>query len=243
MLENIAKIPVIGWVAIIVITIIAGVIVFLSGLRIKKGEFEIGIGAAKIDNRIKKQREQERKDESLRMWLYRESQEIDAKIKADLRRVVRDLEDTISGIFAPYLQCEFPSILVTNMIKSELFQRIDDNNLRLKFAKLEIQTYLSEITRRIESKYNAFLYHILSNKKNCGEAYPKWDDIDESIKYLLLTWSRLSIAILQSRIDEKIKLYTAHRDKFLLDEYKESSVDEPVEKNRAYLASLEVSEK
>ena len=69
-----------------------------KNVKFKKGDIEAGIiskDVAKEVKTISATSKSDKKDEKTRMLLFRESNEIDERLSADLRRIVRSLDDDI----------------------------------------------------------------------------------------------------------------------------------------------------
>ena len=246
-MDNLSNISETGWIVILILGSLLLVFIFLiiwfKGVRAKKGDTELAFGnstdkkIAKFRKELEKQKQAEKHDDELRKQLYRKSLEIDDRMKADMRRVVRSMNEEIYVPFQEYMKCDFPAAQVKTLIKDELFQCIDENHLREKLRKSEISGYLADVLRGIEKEYELFTAKI--GRITCGEAYPAWNDIEESISILVFNWASKMKEVLISRMNEKITLYQSERDHFLLAEFKTNSVDEPIDKNRRYLSSIE----
>lgn len=233
-------IPVIGWIVIGFGLILLFIVLMTKNVRFKKGDIEAGIiskDVAKEVKTISATSKSDKKDDKTRMLLFRESNEIDERLSADLRRIVRSLDDEIFSIFEKYIKCEFPAVMLTNKIKAELFQRIEENNLRVKLSGTELNLYIKDIEDEIEKSYLLFTRRI--EKVTCGENYPSWSDIESSLFLLLSSWADKSIHALVTRINEKIKLYEESANLFELEENRISSIDEPIKKNEKYIRNLE----
>lgn len=70
------------------------------------------------------------------------------------------------------------------------------------------------------------------------ESYPAWKEIKPAVELLINTWASETVAILKKRITEKIDVYNAERDNFILPENKDNAVDYPVKKNKQYIKQL-----
>lgn len=242
-----AAISIAGWFVIGFIALLLFILFWFKGGKVKRGDDEFCLGNNSTDKKIDafraeldKKKKAERHDEELRKDLYRKSLEIDDKMKADMRRDVRSMNEEIYSVFNGYMKCDFPACQVKNLIKDEFFQCIDENHLREKLSGWEISGYVTDRVRDIGKDYELFVAKI--GKITCGESYPPWVDIKESIVIIVLSWTRRTREILIKRINEKIKAYSEKRDQFFLDEYKKNSVDAPIEKNTKYLAALKEGE-
>lgn len=237
------SIPVTGWIVIGVLGFLIFLLAWFKGFRVKKGDNELALGAstdkklAKFRDELSSRKQAEQHDEELRKRLYRGSIEIDDRMKADMRRVVRSMNAEIFAAFEPYMRCDFPAAQVKNLIKDEFFQCIDENHLREKLSVNEIRGYLVDVLSDIQKEYRLFISKV--GIITCGEAYPSWDEIQDAIQIMVFNWSERMKEVLINRMEEKIELYKSERDHFLLENFKQNSVDDPVEKNLRYLASLD----
>ena len=242
-MERVQYIPTAGWLVIGMGLILLFVLVWFRGLKLGAGDKSVSIGDTvdKKLNTLKTELEEKEAarahDEEIRKSLFRESNIIDDKVKADMRRIVRSLSDDIYRVFTQYVKCEFPAVQVENFIKGELFQRIDENHMREKLSFSEISGYLADVNHDIHKEYVVFLS--ATRKTTCGEGYPSWDEISQGINIILYSWANNTRDVICTRTREKISLYKAARDRFLLAEYRKTSVDDPIRKNEGYLSSLE----
>jgi hypothetical protein len=232
-----------GWVTIMVLIVALFLLIWFKGLKFRKGDTQVSVGE-EIENKIlelKKtvdERENIRTgDEEIRKDLFRESNAIDDRLKADMRRIVRSLNDSIFPVFGPFVKCEFPSVRVVDIIKSELMQRIDENHMRERLRSIEIKGYIEEISEDIRKEYNVFLRTVSATR--CGEDYPSWESVADGVSIILINWAERTKNAICARTREKIASYSSARNRFTIEEYRKKSVDDPIEKNRGYLASLE----
>ncbi|MFA6855824.1 MAG: hypothetical protein WCR31_01325 [Treponema sp.] len=151
-----------------------------------------------------------------------------------MKRVIRDLDDKITFIFSKYLKCSFPSQEIFQFIFDELFQRIEDNNLRKKFSTAEKSGSISDIEYKIKTKYVLFRIGNLT----CGESYPKWNTVCNDVHSMVEQWADAEITILVDVIRNKLSMYDENSSLFSTDEYKDSVVTIPAQKNMTYLADL-----
>ena len=244
-MQNLDKIPVIGWgvIALIAVLIfIALIAVIRKGIAFGWGDKKIALGKVdkKLDNfkaEIDEQNKKRMEDEELRKALFRKSGEIDEKLIADERRVIRRLYEPIKNIFKTNIKCEMPYITAAEIIKDELLERIDYNNLKEKLASKERRGYIQDILYNIEVDYKAFLQKI--PRLPCGtEKYPAWYEIRLELEKLVNSWADSMIDAISIRIKEKIEMYEAEKDKFILPEYKTLCIDFPIKKNEKYLKNL-----
>ena len=235
-MENLDKIPPIGWgvIALIAILIfIALIVVVRKGAVLGWGDKKIDSFKAEIDEQNKKRME----DEELRKALFRRSGEIDEKLKADERRVIRRLYEPIKNLFKANIKCELPALTAAEIIKDELLERVDYNNLKEKLTSKERHGYIQDILYNIEIDYKAFLLKI--PRLPCGaENYPAWREIRPDLEKLVNSWADSMIEVMSIRIKEKIEMYESEKDKFILPEYKILCIDFPIKKNEKYLKNL-----
>lgn len=238
-----------GWLVIAFIAVLVFILVFFAlrkGVRLGVGDKKIIVGDVEreVDNKlfsfkaeIEKREKSRQKDEELRKQLFRAAVEIDEKIKADNRRVIRKLTPAIQEIFKPFGGCEFAIINAVEIIRDELTERIDYNCIRERLSVTERQGYIADILHHIKIGYETFLLKI--PRLPCSiDTYPAWRDIRPAVEVLINTWANETTAILKKRINEKIEIYTAERESFLLPENKDNAVDFPVKKNKHYIKKL-----
>lgn len=228
-------ISVVGWCVIGVVAVLLFILLKTEKIKIKKGDTEFGIGMEEKVKEIDDKANAERKDMSTRMLLYRLISEIDDKLHADLKRATRNTEDTVYGIFSN-LHCEYPVVMLVSQLKSELFQRIDENNLRVKLSQTEIKDYLWEIKKNLEKRYESFISK--SKTSSCKIEYADWSSVEKKLDKLLEDWSKSCINYLIKRMKEKIDLYKEWENKFETSEYKEDSILNPIRKNMNYIVAL-----
>lgn len=244
-MENLDKIPPIGWgvIALIAILIfIALIVVIRKGAVLGWGDKKIALGKVdkKLDSfkaEIDEQNKKRMEDEELRKALFRRSGEIDEKLKADERRVIRRLYEPIKNLFKANIKCELPALTAAEIIKDELLERVDYNNLKEKLTSKERHGYIQDILYNIEIDYKAFLLKI--PRLPCGtENYPAWREIRPELEKLVNSWAGSMIEVMSTRIKEKIEMYESEKDKFILPEYKILCIDFPIKKNEKYLKNL-----
>jgi hypothetical protein len=153
-----------------------------------------------------------------------------------MKRVIRGLDDKITSIFSKYSKCSFPSQEIYQFISDELFQRVEDNNLRNKFSTAEKNGYISDIEYKIKTKYETFLLRI--GNLTCGESYPKWNTVSNDVHSMVEQWTDAEITILVDVIRNKLSMYDENSSRFSTDEYKDSAITIPVQKNMTYLTNL-----
>lgn len=234
----------IGWIVIgiIALTIIVGVIIIAlrRGFSYDIDDKVLAVGKInqKIDDKIEKSREIEHKDKDLQNLLHGKAEIIDKKITADLKRIIRNLDKPVSEIFSQYMKCEFPFGEPYRIISTELFQRLEDNNIREKYSLSESKGYVQDIMRNIKAKYENFLRQL--SVSPCKESYPKWSVVEPEIEIIINSWILDSRAILCERIYEKILMYKEYKLQFQLEDYKNSACVKPMYKNEQYLAKMGV---
>ena len=245
-MEHIASIPAVGWVVIGVIAVLVFILLLVAvrkGIRFGWGNKIVSVGKAldkKLDDfkaEVDLRDKNRMKDEEARKTLFRKSGEIDEKLKADERRVVRRLYEPIKNIFKMYIKCEMPGLTAAEIIKDELNERVDYNNMRERLNAKERGGYVSDILFNIETDYKAFLSKI--PRLPCGtEAYPEWSVIKADVEKIINRWADEMIEVITGRINEKIEMYMSEKDNFILPEYRELCIDFPIRKNKRYIKNL-----
>ena len=245
-MESIVNLPIIGWIVLLIIAVLIFIVTMVHGIRLVFGDKSLSIGG-KLDKKIdgvKKELTDKVKntlhDEQLRLMLYKKSIHIDEHLNADLRKTVRKLDNKICTLLEPYSISFFLSMGISEIIKGELNERIDYNNIREKLSGRERAGYLEDILLDIRDKYSTFLIHLLTHSQSLKE-YPEWANIEQPIRNLISNWEEDVIKLLREHIEEKIKIYVDEKDNFITEEYTENSINYPINKNKKYLKDLEVS--
>ncbi|MGP1520050.1 MAG: hypothetical protein ACTTIZ_00845 [Treponema sp.] len=240
---DLSGIPFIGWIVILVVAFLIFILLMIKGVKLAFGDNSLSIGG-KLDKKIdgvKKELIDKANntlhDEQLRIILYRKSITIDEHLNADLRKIVRRLDGKICTLLEPFSNSFFLSMGISEIIKGELNERIDYNNIREKLSGRERKEYLEDILSDIKDKYSTFLLHLLKQSRDINE-YPDWETIEKSIRDLINNWEEEVISLLSHHIGEKIKIYIDAKDDFKTVEYVENSITYPIEKNKKYLKEL-----
>jgi hypothetical protein len=219
----------------VIIAILLFILAIKRGFTIKNGNKSFGINNF-VDTKIAQSRQTELHDRDLQNSLYNQALAIDSRGAADMKRVIRGLDDKITSIFSKYSKCSFPSQEIYQFISDELFQRIEDNNLRKKFSTAEKSGYISDIEYKIKCKYETFLLRI--DNLTCGESYPKWNTVCNDVHSIVEQWVEAEITILVDVIRSKLAMYDENKNQFSTAEYKDSAITIPVQKNMTYLVNL-----
>ncbi len=243
-MEQAATIPPIGWVVIGFIAILVFIVLMKRGVKFGNGEKSVFVGKA-IDKRIddfKKEIEIKEKqrmfDENFSRELLRKSNQIDEHLTADCRRSVRRIDNDVSEIFEQYLKSPLAVSAVCSLIKSELYERLDYNNMKDKLSLRDRKVYCADILKDIHNRYSTF--YLQAQKLASAAYYPEWEVIEISVKNLIEKWAENIINLYHEHIQEKIALYQNSRSTFETEEYKKKSIDYPIEKNKKYLKLLGV---
>ena len=243
-MEGLGSIPVIGWVVIFAISVLIFIIIMVHGIRFVLGNKTLSIGGRldkKIDD-VKKvmldKAQDSLHDEQMRIELYRKSVTIDEHLNADLRKLVRKQDEKICSLLSSFSSSFYLSMGISEIIKGELNERIDYNNIREKLSGRERQEYLEDILSDIRDKYSTFLIHLLTQSDGCLHEYPQWEDIKQPTEELIKNWEEEVIRLLKNHIKEKIKIYADAINDFKTAEYKKSSIEIPIQKNKQYLQGL-----
>lgn len=242
---DLSGIPFMGWIVILIVAFLIFIVLMVNGIRLGIGDKSLSIGG-KLDKKIEGVKKElidkandTLHDEQLRIMLYKKSIAIDEHLNADLRKNVRKLDGKICSLLEPFSNSFFLSMGISEIIKGELNERIDYNNIREKLSGRERKEYLEDILSDIKDKYSTFLLHLLKQSKDINE-YPDWESIEKQIRDLVNGWEEEVIELLNYHIEEKIKIYVDAKDGFKTTEYIENSVTYPIEKNKKYLKELEI---
>lgn len=230
-----ANISIIGWIVIGIVAVLLFILLKTETIKFKKGDTEFGIGMQEKVQQLDAEATAERKDMAVRMNLHRLIQDIDDKLHADLKRATRNTEECVYGIFTN-LKCEYPVVMLVSQLKSELFQRIDENNLRQRLSQSEIKDYLWEIKQNLKNRYESFLAK--SKHSICDIQYSDFATIEKQVDKMLEDWAKSCIKYLIKRMNEKLDLYKEWETSFITSEYKENSIYNPIRKNQNYIKAL-----
>ena len=226
-------IPVIGWVVIGFIAML----VFIAIVLLTKKGVDLSVGDKKLSiGKINKRLDDNIEDEELRKTLFKRSIAIDEHLNADLRKTVRRLDGNIRTLLEPFFSSFLPVLIVEGIIKDELNERLDYNNIREKLSSAERADYLYDIVRDIGHAFSAFVLHLLKTQKE--EKLPEWADIKQPIEKLISEWEKEVVALLIKHIEEKTAMYEAAQTQFKTKEYIKTSIAYPLEKNKKYLQEL-----
>ena len=243
---DISGIPVTGWIVILIIAFLIFILLMVNGIRLGIGDKSLSIGG-KLDKKIEVVKKElidkannTLHDEQLRIILYKKSITIDEHLNADLRKNVRKLDNKICSLLEPFSNSFFLSMGISEIIKGELNERIDYNNIREKLSGRERREYLEDILSDIKDKYSTFLLHLLKQSRDINE-YPCWESIENLIRELVNNWEEEVIKLLVHHMKEKINIYIDAKDDFKTSEYIENSITYPIEKNKKYLKELGAS--
>lgn len=72
----------------------------------------------------------------------------------------------------------------------------------------------------------------------CGEVYPEWEKIEESVISLVKKWLLQCLDCYIVNVNKKISLYKKMSSKFILEDMRELSTVLPMKKNRRYFSDL-----
>lgn len=230
-----ANISIVGWIVIGIVAVLLFILLKTETIKFKKGDTEIGIGMQEKVQKMDEEATAERKDMSSRMNLHRLIQNIDEKLHADLKRATRNTEESVYGIFTN-LKCEYPVVMLVSQLKSELFQRIDENNLRQRLSVDEKKDYLWEIKHNLKNRYESFLAK--SKHSICDIQYSEFASIEDQVDKMLEEWAQSCTNYLIKRMNEKILLYKDWESVFITSEYKDNSIYNPIKKNQNYIKDL-----
>ncbi|MGP1530059.1 MAG: hypothetical protein ACTTI3_06940 [Treponema sp.] len=226
-------IPVIGWA---VIGFIA-TLIFIAIMRFTAKGVDLSVGDKKLSiGKINKRLDDNIEDEELRKTLFKRSIAIDEHLNADLRKTVRRLDGKIRSLLEPFFSSFLSVLIVEGIIKDELNERLDYNNIREKLSSAERADYLYEIVKDIGHAFSAFVLQLLKTQKE--EKLPEWADLKPSIEQLISEWEKEVTTLLIRHIEEKASMYEAAQTQFKTKEYIKTSIIYPLEKNQKYLQEL-----
>ncbi|TAH55188.1 MAG: hypothetical protein EWM51_03650 [Treponema sp.] len=227
-MQNISDI---GWIVLGILGFLVFVVLMLRGVKLGIGDKTVSVGS--VDRRFTELKA----DDEERKKLFKFASHVDDSLKGDLRRIVRSIDEAISNI-NPNALCEFTSVRIVDIIKGELFQRLDDNNLKECLSVTMREGYFQDIERRVRERYNFFQNKTSATK--CGDVYPEWEQVEPAIYVLIRTWGDESIKALASRMREKIERYIEARSLFRSPSARKENCDDCITRNRGYLKNLGV---
>lgn len=236
------QIPLIGWLVIAFIATLIFIVLMSKGLKFGFSGKTVSIGE-KMDKKIGdfkqeiEKKELERVyDESFSRELLRKSQKIDEHLSAECRKSVRRIDRDVAPIFKNYLKSPLSIAAVASLIKEELNERLDYNNMKEKLSRNERTAYCNDIVNDIHDRYSTFY---LQAEKLVGKGvYPEWETVERNVQILISVWSIKIINSYISHLNRKIELYQQSRKVFKTEEYKQKSIDYPIQKNQNYIKML-----
>lgn len=220
----------IGWIVLAFVAVLIFIVIMLRGGSFKLGDKELTIG------KLNKKMDDSFEDEELRKILFKKSIGIDEHLNADLRRSVRRLDSKICAMLEPAFSSFLLIMGLASIIKDELNERIDYNNIKEKLSSSERQDYLFDIIKDIKNAFSTFTLAL--QKQNKNEQMPEWSSIATDILQLVSDWEKDVVSLLIKHIEQKITMYEQSKDKFKTAEYIKSSITYPLEKNKKYLKDL-----
>ena len=223
-------IPIFGWAVIAFCAVLIFIIIMKQGIALGWGDKKMAIG------KLNKKVDDSFKDEELRKTLFKKSIGIDEHLNADLRRTVRRMDSKISGALEQFFNSFLSITSFAAIIKDELNERIDYNNIREKLSSSERADYLYEIVKDIKNAFSTFVLHL--QKSNKDEKLPEWTTLKKPVEQLIADWEREVVQILMKHIEEKIEMYEQSKAQFKTEDYVKTSITYPLEKNKKYLADL-----
>ena len=242
MLDFVNSMNVAGWVSITIIAILIFIVLMMRGIQFGWGDKSVAIGK-RLDNKLeafKKDIELERvrknQDEALQKELFKKAITFDDYLEASLIKSVKKLENDVYNIFKPFLICQYPILCVADIFEDALMERVHFNNMKKKLMKENRVSYLYSIVEDIKRNYIVF-YEQLQNL-HCGEVYPEWEKIEESVISLVKKWLLQCLDCYIVNVNKKISLYKKMSSKFILEDMRELSTVLPMKKNRRYFSDL-----
>jgi len=242
MLDFVNSMNVAGWVSITIIAILIFIVLMMRGIQFGWGDKSVAIGK-RLDNKLeafKKDIELERvkknQDEALQKELFKKTIAFDDYLEASLIKSVKKLENDVYNIFKPFLICQYPALCVADIFEDALRERVHFNNMKKKLMKENRVSYLYSIVEDIKRNYIVF-YEQLQNL-HCGEVYPEWEKIEESVISLVRKWLLQCLDCYIVNVNKKISLYKKMSSKFILEDMRELSTVLPMKKNRRYFSDL-----
>ena len=242
MLDFVNSMNVAGWVSITIIAILIFIVLMMRGIQFGWGDKSVAIGK-RLDNKLeafKKDIELERvrknQDEALQKELFKKTITFDDYLEASLIKSVKKLENDVYNIFKPFLNCQYPILCVADIFEDALMERVHFNNMKKKLMKENRVSYLYSIVEDIKRNYIVF-YEQLQNL-HCGEVYPEWEKIEESVISLVKKWLLQCLDCYIVNVNKKISLYKKMSSKFILEDMRELSTVLPMKKNRRYFSDL-----
>ena len=242
MLDFVNSMNVAGWVSITIIAILIFIVLMMRGIQFGWGDKSVAIGK-RLDNKLeafKKDIELERvkknQDEALQKELFKKTIDFDDYLEASLIKSVKKLENDVYNIFKPFLICQYPALCVADIFEDALMERVHFNNMKKKLMKENRVSYLYSIVEDIKRNYIVF-YEQLQNL-HCGEVYPEWEKIEESVISLVRKWLLQCLDCYIVNVNKKISLYKKKSSKFILEDMRELSTVLPMKKNSRYFSDL-----
>ncbi len=241
-MDFLANISNLGWVVIAFIAALIFVVVMFRGIKLGRGDKHVFIGK-QIDERLeafKKEIEvndlKRLHDEELRKSLHKRSLKIDEQLMADMRKKVRRIDIKVAKIFEAYKLTSLLITVISSLIKDELNERLDYNNVKVNLSLKEKKEYCLEILSDVKDRYNSFYAN--AGKLSAVHAIPEWEKIKVDIEKLIFDWGNDIVQALDTRIKEKIEMYKTEKPQFKTEKYIKNSITDPIAKNKKYIEAL-----
>lgn len=242
MIEFLHSLSPIGWAAIIIIAFMIFIVLMVKGISIGWGDKAIAIGK-KMDNKLEAFKNEieienikKNHDEILQKNLFNKCLVLDDFLFASLVQTVKKTELKVYNLFNSFLHCQYPASYVADIFEDVLMEKVNFNNMKERFTNNNRNEYIAEIIFEIKKNYLIF-YEKLAGL-HCGEQYPKWEEIEEGVKELVMNWVLECMNCYTENVIKKIKMYKRNEANFNLESIKKEACLYPLSKNKKYLAAL-----
>jgi hypothetical protein len=240
-MDWLSSLPLYGWIFItLIVFAVLGVIVFLllRGFKGKFGPLEIGGLREELDSKIKETREEEnkiREDNDLGIELKKFTDEVDNNLRADLISKIEETDKKANEFFVGS-ECEFPIFRFMELIKKELYNRVNYNDLKNRLKTSSRDAYIKRLKDDIRNEYD-HTYRLTLNLR-CGFKYPSFSVVEQQL-FSTVDWVMAEfLSIEKLRVKEKIAKYEEVRSLFKTDIRRVKHVDIPLKRNQKYLTEL-----
>jgi hypothetical protein len=228
-MEFLGSISTIGWVVICIAFIALLIFLGAHGLRIKAGDKYIGIGGAKRDIIEKEE------DDDICHELKKFADNVDQNLHADIIALIEDFDLLINNI-ATGEKCFFTLLRFSEIIKHELYRRVNYNNLKEHLSVSSRAWYVKDIKKQIAQRYNEFRH--TAGLAVCGEMYPDYAVIEGKISMAIDRWADDVVLATTKRLEEKINRYHQTEKEFKTKLHAEKYCVKPRNRNIEYIRAL-----
>jgi hypothetical protein len=214
---------------VLVAILVLGVIVFIGGISIKKGDKETYFGG--IRGLLGKRDE----DTNLKEDLKRFTDDVDHETQSDLFDYIDDMD---SGIDKVLIQkhCDFTKETFSGIVKQELRKRVRRNSLRERLMESSRGDYIDKVLKDIEKKYKPFQSNVASAP--CEDQYLDFSYVKEAVRNEVGKFFDEAVKKLIAGYRKKRERYEKEAPNFKTVPARVFCCDRPDQKNKGYIEAF-----